>query len=904
VTVEAGEQLLHYRLIEKIGEGGMGIVWKAEDTRLHRQVALKVLPWETAAAADRLARFEREARAVAALNHPNIVTLHSVEEVDTSGGAVHFITMELVEGQTLTRKLPRNGFALTELLNIAIPLVDAVSSAHRSGITHRDLKPENIMIDIEGRLRVLDFGLARAQDPWGSEDATQAETAAAVTETGTILGTVAYMSPEQAQGKDIDPRSDIFSLGTILYEMATGVRPFRGDSNVSTLSAILKDEPASVVEIKPSLPKHLGRIVRRCLAKDPDRRYQTALDLRNELEELQEEVGSEGHGTHPVTAPSRPVTSIRPLLLGGALAVLAVIAVVAVTRWKRPVTSAPVYVPRPITSAIGQEAYVNWSPDSGFITFAQTRQGSMDIMVQPLAGGEAQVRAGGPGDEGSPHWSPDGKYIAYISSSEPGMPVFLIPPHGGAARKLISTNIRTLDIDKASASMGDRPWTRDSQALLISRVDESGQIAVYRVDRERGEAVQVTFPPPGSADLSASHSFDGETIVFQRRSQGKAALMTMPAGGGEPQILLDDGFNNAMPAWRPDNRRILFLSDRGGGAINVWEIPVDSGSARQLTFETSPVTSLSVSAADRIAYQPFWHDTFLFVVDVATGERRQLTDHTHNNFGARFSPDARSVAYHSTRTGNSEVWLHHLDGRPETRITDNSDWDVYPDWSPDGQHLSFVSDRSEDRFKIFIANADGGGERLLVDQPVSVDTPLVPVDPALISRWSPDGEQIAFLVDSGEGQALWVARADGQEARELLGNVTDFDWYRDSSRGLYTRPRGSESELLAVNLETGAERSLFIGPLTEIDVAPDGSAVAFCSGQGHMNMGLVQIRLDPPADSTGLPEAAGDPEWVVRTEGSWHVHNGGWSADSKQLVYTRDRDYGDIYELVEKKDLE
>ena len=670
---------------------------------------------------------------------------------------------------------------------------------------------------------------------------------------------------------------------------------------MSTIGSILKDEPASVTDLNSSLPRHLGRVVRRCLAKDPDRRYQTALDLRNELEELKTEMDSEGHGTRPGAAASRAGSLSRPLLLGSAVAALAIIAVIVVMMRKGPESTSPAYVPRPITSAIGQEAYVNWSPDSGFISFAQTRGGSMDVMVQPLAGGEAEVRAGGPGDEGSPHWSPDGKYLAYVSSSEPGTPVFLVPPHGGDARKLVSTNVRTLDLDKAMATMGDRPWAEDSRTLLISRVDESGQIAIHRVDRELGEAVQVSFPPPGSGDLSASHSFDGEQIVFQRRREGKGALMTMPAGGGEPQVLLDDGFNNALPAWRPDNRHVLFLSDRGGGGIDIWEIEVGGGAARQLTFETNMVQSLSVSASNRIAYQPFWHDTFLFAVDVTSGERRQLTDHTHHNFGARFSPDGQSVAYQSTRTGNSEIWLHHLDGRPETRMTDNGDWDLYPDWSPDGQRLSFVSDRDGARFKIFIVNADGGGGRLLVDQPVSVDTPLVPVNSDLVSRWSPDGEQIAFLVDGGEGKALWVVQADGEGARELLDNVTGFDWYRDSRHGLYTRLHGSESELLAVDLETGEERSLFFGPLTEIDVAPDGSAVAFCSGRGHMNMGLVQLKLAPPSSSTGLPQATGDPEWVVRTEGSWHVHNGGWSSDSKQLVYTRDRDYGDIYELVERR---
>jgi serine/threonine protein kinase len=251
----------------------MGEVYVAEDTKLQRRVALKVLPKEMAADPERRSRFEREARAVAALSHPNIVTVYSVEEAD----GVHFITMELVEGKTLAKVLPRNGFSLGELLEIAIPLADAVSSAHRTGITHRDLKPDNIMVDGEGRLRVLDFGLAKLHDSAGAEEGlTHAPTATVETEEGKILGTVAYMSPEQAEGKTVDPRSDVFSLGTILHEMATGERPFRGDTKMSTIGAILKDQPASVTERNPSLPRHLGRIVRRCLAKDPDRRYQTA----------------------------------------------------------------------------------------------------------------------------------------------------------------------------------------------------------------------------------------------------------------------------------------------------------------------------------------------------------------------------------------------------------------------------------------------------------------------------------------------------------------------------------------------------------------------------------------------------------------------------------------------------
>ena len=276
-----------------------------------------------AADPDRRVRFEREARAVAALSHPNIVTVHSIEEVGTStpstgsgqAGSIHFITMELVEGRTLTQLLPRDGFPLSRVLEIAIPLADAVSRAHRAGITHRDLKPDNIMIDGEGRLRVLDFGLAKLHERSDPAEDEQTATVTSDTAEGQVLGTVAYMSPEQAEGKNVDSRSDIFSLGTILYELTTGTRPLRGDTRMSTIGAILKDEPSLITEVRPSLPRHAGRVIRRCLAKDPDRRYQTALDLRNELEELKAEVDSGVAEASSHGAPVRAGSTRRRVVL-------------------------------------------------------------------------------------------------------------------------------------------------------------------------------------------------------------------------------------------------------------------------------------------------------------------------------------------------------------------------------------------------------------------------------------------------------------------------------------------------------------------------------------------------------------------------------------------------------------
>src|SRR3954471_12177524 len=313
----------HYRILEPIGEGGMGEVYAAEDTRLHRRVALKVLPRLLADDPERRLRFEREAQAIAALNHPNIVTIHSVEESD----GIPFLTMEMVDGKPLTDVIPRDGLPVPTLLKIAIAISDAIAAAQQRGITHRDLKPANVMVTGEGRVKVLDFGVAKLRDleiAEGGDDLTRSPTNQ-LTGEGKIIGTIAYMSPEQAEGKPVDPRSDIFAVGVLLHEMATGDRPFKGDTNVSIVSSILRDNPPPVTDLNPRLPADLARIVRRCLAKDPDRRYQTSADLRNELEDLKQDAAS---GTMSIARPSPPRRgSARTLAIAGAAAVLLLAAV-------------------------------------------------------------------------------------------------------------------------------------------------------------------------------------------------------------------------------------------------------------------------------------------------------------------------------------------------------------------------------------------------------------------------------------------------------------------------------------------------------------------------------------------------------------------------------------------------
>ena len=887
-----GRTLAHYKVIEKIGAGGMGDVYRARDTKLGRDVALKVLPPAAARDEERRRRFEREAKAIASLQHPHIVTIHSIEETD----GVHFLTMELVGGKDLNDLLAPGGLPLDRVFEIGIPLADAAHAAHERGVVHRDLKPGNVMVDEARRVKVLDFGLAKLTQTMDvAEGATI--TAGDSTQAGRILGTVAYMSPEQAEGKDLDRRSDIFSLGVILYELLTGERPFEGESLASTMSAILRDTPLPVTDRRPTLPRDADRIVRRCLAKDPARRYQTALDVRTELEELRAEMDS---GIHAATTQGTAVPSRRPRLsvLLGALALIVI--AVTTTLQLRNGGRAPTihYVPRPITATHAWDAHPRWSPDGKSIAFVRMASGHADIYVKPVDGGPAVLRVGGPGDQDVPRWTPDGRYLAYVSLHKPGSPLYVVPSDGGTPRELIVTNIPTLEFD--GAEMGDRPWSSDGETLLVSIRTDAQRLAVHRVDRSSGRLEQITFPPPGSDDSNATHSFDGKRILFRRTIEGAGALMLMPAEGGEPEVLLHDGFSYSHMAWRPDNRRVVFAAARGAVFKSLFQIDVVTRKIDPLWSGTEDANGLSVSLDDRVVFSTFSHDQFLYMADVETGERVELTSHAADNRDARVAPDGRAIAYASDRTGNAEIWLHHLDGRPETQFTDDRGHDAKPAWSPDGRRIVFLSDRDADSFKLFVANTDGGTEpRLLTDQATNWGrggSSLLSNNP--VARWSPDGDAIMYRVIGDAGPELWTIDPDGLNARKRLDGVTGFDWYHDSRRALITRRSGTEEELLAVDLESGREEALFTGAIQELDGAPDGSAVAFCYGQGHLSMGLAVLRLEAPSDPEGLPRVGGEPRYVVPSEESWHVHNGGWTPDSKSLVYIKDTDHGDIYELV------
>ena len=332
-----GTVLNHYRIVRAVGSGGMGDVYAAEDTRLKRTVAIKVLPARVAQDPERRDRFEREAQAIAALNHPNIVTVHSIE----FAGDVPFLTMELVDGKTLGELVPKGGMRTETLLPIACALADAMAAAHQRGIVHRDLKPANVMVTGDGRVKILDFGLAKLTEDTAAAGGVTMMPTQALTGEGRVVGTVAYMAPEQAEGKPVDGRSDIFSLGVLLYELATGDRPFKGETSLSILTSILRDTPASVTDVNQALPKELGRIVRHCIAKDPLRRYQSALDLRNDLEELKQELDSGPQTRREIEPVITTRSGVSPTIAAGVGVAIVAVGVALYVGWARGRSTPP-----------------------------------------------------------------------------------------------------------------------------------------------------------------------------------------------------------------------------------------------------------------------------------------------------------------------------------------------------------------------------------------------------------------------------------------------------------------------------------------------------------------------------------------------------------------------------------
>ena len=799
----------HYRILEKLGAGGMGEVYLAEDSKLGRKIALKILPPELAASAERLQRFESEARAVAALNHPNIVTVHSVEEAD----GIRFITMELVRGKTLTTA--RHRMTLREFFDAAVPMADALSAAHQQGIVHRDLKPDNVMVTDEGRVKILDFGLAkmRAKPSFDSEPfALSHLPTKSVTAPGVIVGTVAYMSPEQAEGKGVDSRSDIFSLGIILFQLLAGRHPFPGDSAASVLSGILKDTPPLLSELDSRVPYELSRIVRRSLEKGLTRRYQSAIDLRNDLQEVKEDFESgalEKHATIEAAPPTRAFTKFLPWALAGVLAVAAV-STFLLTR-ENDVPSQPVrrFVIRPpADSRLTGNAIL--SPDGSRLLFP-ARQGDRESLYLQSLDQFAPRRLEGTDAPSEPFFSSDGEWVGFAAEGK----LKKVPVSGGEPVTLCDA------VDVIGAAWGEGRIVFGSINVGLRQVSaEGGEPELFlKPDTERGE-LDFHYPqilPGGEALLLTRHdknfAFGIEVYSFATR-QRKRLLEDAFYGRYAPTGHLVYAKGYSLFAAPFDLGRMEVSGPSVLVVENVYGFPKDGNVFFSMAEDG---TLVYVPRPSRDGRSLVWIDRN------GTEEPLPLAPRAFSN--PRLSPDGRQLAVSIEDADRQDVWVFDLEQDTEHRVTFEG-VNESPIWTPDGSRLTFTSGQDGPR-NLFWKPADGSGVAERLTESNLRQWP---------SDWSPDGKTLTFMeTDPSDYWSLSLLRLDSEPRTEPFTRA----------RGRHNKPRFSpDGRWIAY----GSNNEVYIQPFPDAggprQISTNGGFDPLWAPNGRELFYRLPLRLD------------------------------------------------------------
>ena len=853
-----GNTLSHYKIISKLGQGGMGEVYLAQDSRLDRKVALKILPEHLSERADLRERFEREARAVSSLNHPHICTLYDIGEQD----GIHYLVMEHLEGESLADRLEKGALPLEQTLEYAIQIADALDKAHRQGVVHRDLKPGNIML-VKSGAKLLDFGLAKLKATEATEEnlSTLPTEQTNLTVEGTILGTLQYMPPEQLEGQETDSRTDIFAFGAVVYEMVTGKKAFEGQSQASLIGAILKDDPPSMSELQPKMPAILDRVIKRCLAKDPDERWQTAHDLASELKWINEGGGQTSGAAVPPSRQQR-----RPWILATALLVVAVIALAVPYLLNPSSDSAAVrlLVETP-DNLQGSFPAMMVSPDGLQLAFtADTAEGVHVLWVRPL---DSLAPRALPGTNGAfqPFWSPDSRSIGFFAGGK----LKRVALSGGLPETVTDTGLR---------SRGGA-WSQDGTIIFGH---DNGEI--YRVPAGVGTATPITtldpslqenshrwphFMPDGRHFLCLSRSGDPEnngiyleSLDSSDRTRVVSALSRVEYVPPGYLLFWREGALVAQPF---DVNRMETSGDPFPVVGQVWY-----GLATAWAAFSASRDVISYIAGSRPAAQTVWLDR--------NGGPIESSAKIRGNYG-RLSPDENRVAVVriDPEVGTNDVWVHDLSRGIDTRLTFHPTYDENPVWSPDGTRIVFSAQR-EGPPNLFVKLLDGSEEAQQLLASESIARP---------GDWSADGNYIVYHTEGVNSLVdLWVLPLDGgQKPFPFLQTEFNETQGRLSPDGRWMAYSSDESGRSEVYVQD------FPGSQTKWRISSEGGGEPQWRQDGkelfYIDLESTLMAVPLKSASTfeaGLPQALFQAPFAFSSAALWHRNFYSATSDGQRFL--------------------
>ena len=889
------QSISHYRILSKLGAGGMGEVYLAEDTRLGRKVALKLLRAGLATDEEARRRFTQEARAASALNHPHIITIYDIG-ID---GARDFIALEYVEGESLRTLISREKIEVKRTLELIAQAASGLAAAHEAGIFHRDIKPENLMVTRGWQLKILDFGLAKLRERQASSitasNLTTASLPVAQVETmpGTILGTVTYMSPEQTQGRTLDQRTDIFSLGVVLYEMLTGQRPFQGKSAVDVLHAIMNSEPRPALEVNPRLPAEVMEIFGKALAKEVSERYQHAGDFELDLRRLKGAIESNSLLSAQIKTDFNSSAIKRARLMRGILGVL-LFAAGIVAAWilgratasPRSESSLALTTLTPLTIDPAYDGEPTFSP-SGEIVYVTDRTGNFEIFRKLISGGAEINLSKNNADDVQPAFSPDGTQIAFVSTRSStsqliyrnanfplmGGDIWIMPALGGSERKIVEA--------------GNFPsWSPDGSSLIYTS-GPIGRQKILSIPASGGEPREILLKSTSDNRnvFYPSYSSDGRWIVFEKQ-QGDE-IYVVSAIGGEPQLIA----RGRHPIWNANSTAIIYSSGEPGKNYSLWQVPFALeqgkriGDPTPLTISRGRDTQAAVSRDGKLiafAAQDVEFNIERVPFDAEAGRLAGTTTaiitsgHSLNYF-FDVSWDGRSVAFESHRGASYHIWRSDEAGLNQLTSAANFD-DRSPRWSPDGRTIGFVRKEvndAEDNSSLWLMSADGVNPQLLQPE-------------AQWFRWLHDGRIIYHSTGDQQFHLLDVRANRSQPLTNEKGVRPTFSISPDGQWVVYQSTLNGTIDVRAVPISGGQSRAIV--ETTRDDghpfVSPSGMWLYFQSD--HKNLFRV------PGPAQGWRKA--EPEQVTNfLESGLYLEDPQISRDGRYLFYSRAHITGDIW---------